>query len=215
MLSSHASEIENLSRSGYSRPMATLSLRCQCGAFRGVAHSLVASGANRFICHCGDCQAYAHYLGKAEVILDANGGTDLTPMTPSQIEITVGHETLSALRLTPKGMFRWYADCCNTPIGNTMGWPRVPFVGVVHSILDPKASGTKREEAVGPVRAAVRGKHALDIGFLVRVLWFVLQAFWAKKHQPSPFFHPGGKPRAKPKILAPAERENLRKICSP
>lgn len=206
--------------------MATMSLRCKCGAFRGVVHSLSPAQGNRCVCYCDDCQAYAHYLGQAETVLDANGGTDITPVTPSQIEITVGHETLSALRLSPKGLFRWYADCCNTPIANTVAWARMPFAGVVHAIMDPKASGTRREEALGPIRARVQGKFGkgplpagvsktAPLAFLLRTARFVWKGFWGRKHQPSPFFHPTGKPRVKPKVLTPSERENLRKLCGP
>jgi hypothetical protein len=39
-------------------------------------------------------------------------------------------ERIVGLRLTPNGLYRWYASCCKTPLGNTLG-PAIPFVGIV------------------------------------------------------------------------------------
>lgn len=189
---------------------STLSLRCKCGAFRGAAHGLSPATGLRGVCHCGDCQAYARFLGRPDV-LDAEGGTDIFPMRPSELEITLGHENLMCVRLSGKGMYRWYTDCCNTPIANSMAWPKIPFAGVVHSIMDCAASGTKRDEALGPIRARYQGKFGNPpTSFLWRVSRFLMKGFWNKSHQPSPFFHADGRPRARPKVLTPEEREALR-----
>lgn len=205
---------------------STLSLRCKCGAFRGAAHGLSPSTGMRSVCYCDDCQAYAHFLGRASDILDTSGGTDIFAVRPSQLEITLGHENLKCVRLTSNGMYRWYADCCNTPIANTMGWPRVPFAGVVHSILDYAASGAKRDEALGPIRARIQGKFGkpplpagthptVPYSMLLGTGIFLLKGFWAKQHQPSPFFHADGRLRARFHILTPSERKALRGLCGP
>lgn len=202
---------------------STLSLRCKCGAFRGAAHGLSPSTGLRSVCYCDDCQAYAHFLGRAPDILDASGGTDIFPVRPAQLEITVGHENLKCVRLTSNGMYRWYTDCCNTPIANSMVWPKVPFAGVVHSIMDYAASGTKRDEALGPIRAGVQGKfgkpplpagthRTAPLSFLLRIAGFLLRGFWERQHQPSPFFHADGRPRVRPHILTLPEREELRRL---
>jgi hypothetical protein len=203
-----------------------LSLRCKCGALRGAAHGLYPSSGLRVVCYCDDCQAYAHYLGRVEGILDASGGTDIFQMRPAHLEITLGHENLKCVRLTEKGLYRWYTDCCNTPIANSVGWAKLPFAGVVHSIMDYAASGTKRDAALGPIQARIQGKfgraplpegthQSAPLSLIFRTIGFLLKGFWNKQHQPSPFFHADGRPRAKPYVLTPAEREALRPLCGP
>lgn len=200
-----------------------LSLRCKCGAFRGAAHGIFPSTGLRSVCYCDDCQAYAHFLGRASDILDSAGGTDIFQMWPSRLEITLGHENLTCMRLSDKGMYRWHTDCCKTPIANTMAWPKMPFAGVVHSIMDYAASGTKRDEALGPIQLRLQGRFGkpplppgthpkVPLSFILKTSSFLLKGFWKKHHQPSPFFHADGRPRAKPRVLTLAEREELRKL---
>ena len=38
---------------------------------------------------------------------------------PKFMTMTQGADRLTFLRMTEKGPLRWYASCCNTPIGNT------------------------------------------------------------------------------------------------
>jgi hypothetical protein len=46
------------------------SLQCRCGTLKGrVCRSHVA---NRCVCYCRDCQAFAHFLGRADEILGCN-----------------------------------------------------------------------------------------------------------------------------------------------
>ena len=108
-------------------------LKCSCGAMRGFVHDISSQRGHRTVCMCNDCQAYAHYLGQAITVLDANGGTDVVPVAPANLEITQGIENLKCLRLTEKGMLRWYAGCCNTPIANSAAISKIPFAGLIHS----------------------------------------------------------------------------------
>lgn len=103
-----------------------VSLQCRCGSLQGQALVPAPSVKYRIVCLCDDCQAYAHFLGQAGKILDANGGTDISPFPPSHIQLTHGGENLRCMRLSPKGMDRWYAGCCNTPIGNTLQSKKTP-----------------------------------------------------------------------------------------
>lgn len=96
---------------------------------RGVALNVRPSSGNRLTCMCDTCQAYAHHLGQADKILDQYGGTDVFQMTPSQLSITEGIENLRCLRLEGRGVLRWYAGCCNTPVANTGHLPRCPLSG--------------------------------------------------------------------------------------
>src|SRR5262245_25612243 len=96
-----------------------LAIRCDCGAVRGVARGVSGERGNRVVCYCDDCQSFAHVLERSEDTLDAHGGTEIFQMSPAQLEFTAGADRLACLRLTPKGLLRWYASCCRTPIGNT------------------------------------------------------------------------------------------------
>jgi hypothetical protein len=208
-----------------SKTVDSARLKCSCGSLRGVADGLSTSGAKRIVCLCADCQAYAHFLGRAKDVLDENGGTDVFPVTPRHLKITSGIENLKCLRLTPKGLFRWYAGCCKTPIANTLS-PKMPFAGTVHSIMDHAADGMTREEALGPIDARVLGKSAIgkvppgtsnsaSVAVILRTIRFLLRARLKGEHTPSPFYDSSGAPKAKPYVLSEQEREGLRKFCGP
>src|SRR6478736_8944365 len=94
-----------------------LPLRCRCGRLRGIASDISPSGGLRFVCYCGDCQAFARFLDRADV-LDAAGGTDIFHMPPGRVKLTAGTDSLRCLRLSNK-VLRWYSECCRTPIANT------------------------------------------------------------------------------------------------
>jgi hypothetical protein len=51
-----------------------LKLACQCGYVRGVATEVAPNSGFRFICYCQDCQAFARFLERPDV-LDRAGGT--------------------------------------------------------------------------------------------------------------------------------------------
>jgi len=128
-------------------------LRCSCGRVRGLAKDVSAERGNRLVCMCNDCQAYAHWLGQADTLLDEYGGTDVYPLTPSQMTFTAGADQIRCLRLTPRGLLRWHTECCKTPVGNTLASARVPFVGVPLLCMDHLGDGWPRESILGPVRA--------------------------------------------------------------
>jgi hypothetical protein len=128
-----------------------VSLKCRCGSFRGVASDISSSTGSRIICYCDDCKAYAHYLGQSKEVLDSNGGTDVFPVTPCKLKITHGAENLKCLRLSDKGMFRWYAGCCKTPIANSMPTHKIPFAGVISTIMCHANDHITRDEALGPI----------------------------------------------------------------
>lgn len=199
-----------------------LPLRCTCGALRGVASGVSASRGNRLLCYCNDCQSFAHFLGRADEILDANGGSDIFQMSPARLVIREGADQLACMRLTPKGLLRWYARCCRTPIGNTLATPNVPFVGWIQLHSD---AGRGREEALGPVRARVNvgsargersrlgsgGRSTLPV--LLRFAGVVLAARLRSDHKASPFFDPRtGAPRAIPQILTAQELRDIERV---
>jgi hypothetical protein len=198
-----------------------LPLRCRCGAVRGVARDALPSKTNHCFCYCDDCQAFAHCLGRADDMLDAHGGTEITQMSSANIAFTAGADKIAAIRLTEKGLVRWYTSCCNTPIGNTMASGGVPFIGVVRAfIAAPQA-------ALGPIRgrgfakSAKGGRDAVpkdglpDVVMLARVFVKLLKWRLRGDHKRSALFDAAtGKPLVEPRVLGAAEREELRRRCA-
>lgn len=199
---------------------SSVSLRCRCGQLRGTAQGVSADTGNRLVCYCDDCQAYARYLG-SEGIVDRHGGTDVFQMTPSQMRLGAGAEHLCCVCLSQKGLMRWYAGCCRTPVANTLASPRVPFVGVVHTFMDHAADGRSRDEVLGTPIAFIHGRFAVGgapphvhasapPSLLVRSARLLLAAWVRGKARPSPFFDPrSGAPVVPPRVLTAAEREAL------
>ena len=190
-----------------------LAIRCFCGTVRGVLTGVSGKIGNRVICYCDDCQAFANYLSTDCEILDANGGTDIFQVSPAHLRFQQGKEQLACLRLTPKGTYRWYTNCCRTPIGNPLPTGKLPFVGLIHSCMDP--GGRSLDEILGPVRARVMARYAIgDLdgidaydGFPPASLAsFILHALhWRIRgdHIYSPFFDPvTGEPAAVPKVIS-------------
>ena len=193
--------------------MADIPLRCHCGRIRGVARAVSPSAGFRFVCYGTDCQAFARFLERPD-ILDAAGGTDIFQMPPCQVTFTAGSDALRCLRLSGK-VLRWYADCCRTPIASTATDPRFPVVALIHSIIDCAADGRSRDELLGPPLCRIYERSA--IGSLpsnaapppsLRV--FVCRAtkvvgWWmGGLARPNPFFDDRTKvPRSVPQVLSP------------
>jgi hypothetical protein len=192
------------------------SLQCRCGTVKGYLSHTTA--VNRCVCYCRDCQAFAHFLGKADEILDAQGGTDVVQTRPANLTFTHGQDALACMRLTPKGLLRWYAACCNTPIGNTVANYRMPFVGLVHSCLE--STGPSLDQSFGPVRARVNTKSAKGEvpsgsgGMMSAILPFialVARPLIDGSYKRTPFFSADtGAPIVTPKVISRGERERLK-----
>lgn len=190
-------------------------LRCRCGTLRGyVSHPEKVS---RGVCYCKDCQAFAHFLGKTDDILDEMGGTDVIATLPKYLSFTQGFKTLACMSLTDAGMLRWYASCCNTPIGNTPRDFKTSHVGLIHTCLeDPSRS---LESSFGPVRMRVNTKHAKGkpesmpistVASILRFMGSLIRARLDGSYKSTPFFTPDrGTPVVPPKVLTSAERERV------
>lgn len=194
-------------------------LRCRCGKLRGAVLDATPATGHRAVCYCDDCQTAAHALGAAES-LDARGGTEVFQVTPSQVRLTDGAEHLRCLRLGPKGLMRWYAGCCDTPLANTLATPRSPFAGINALAMD--LPGGARDEALGPVRMRVMGAFAVGgpppgvpgkIRFTEAgpVTGLILRSVLRGMHRPSPFFDARtGAPVVTPRVLTRDERNAAR-----
>ena len=192
-------------------------VRCECGSVEGVAHKMSAGHVNRVTCYCSWCQAFAEYLGKADSLLDEDGGSDLFQISPGQLEITKGKEFVACLRLSPKGPVRWYADCCKSHLANTFGSPSVPFMALPTAFLDQSTNNAKQADFLGPVRARVNSlvpeqNSSKFTMFLMLVRYSAMLLKWRLfgEHKNSPFFEPQtAEPIAEPILLPKDEVQKL------
>ena len=195
---------------------ADLPLRCRCGHVRGVASDLSPSVGFRFVCYCKDCQAFARFLDRADV-LDSSGGTDIFHMPHWRVKFTAGTDALRCLRISDK-VLRWYTECCRTPIANTPAGPGFPVIGMIHSFMDHQADIRSRDEALGPPLCSIYERSAVgplppnapgppSAGIFARRVLKLL-GWWVRGlGRPSPFFDDLTKaPCAVPRILTRSER---------
>lgn len=194
-------------------------LCCRCGKVRGVAINVSPSTGFRVVCYCKDCQAFARFLDRTDV-LDAAGGTDIFQMPPGRLKLTAGTDAVRSLRLRDNGIFRWYTDCCRTPIGNTAG-PRVPLIGLIHSFMDHETDGGSRDEVLGPPLCRIYDGSASgplpptapappSFRVLARRASKMFSWWLHGLARPSPFFDDRtGAPCSVPRVLTPSERAAL------
>ena len=194
--------------------MTDISLSCRCGKTQGVARNISPEAGTRVVCYCNDCQAFARHLGQEDMVLDPYGGTDIFQTAPAHLSITEGKDNLRCLKLTPKGPFRWYAGCCNTPIANT-GPAGLPFAGVISAFMEIAGD---EDQILGPVGWYLQGKYATKplppgrkiVGFppslILRLFWNIL--VWKLKGlgKPTPFFNDDGAPVAKPEMVTQSKK---------
>jgi hypothetical protein len=199
---------------------ASAELRCRCGEVRAVVTKPSPRTVNRVICYCDDCQAYAHQLGRAD-LLDSHGGSDIVQVAPASLTFVQGQDRIAAVRLSPKGLYRWYARCCNTPVGNTVS-PSIPFVGLVAQTF--ARDGQTPDQLFGRPVGAILGKFAssdvpkevqgVSFGLLLRALRMVLSWRLGGNVWPHPFFDRATRQPIYPvTVLTREQREALRPLC--
>ena len=172
---------------------------------------------NRVVCYCDDCQAFAHFL-KREDILDEHGGTDIVQVTQAQVKLPKAE--LRCMRLSEKGPFRWYTACCKTPAGNTLHKYWSPFAGIAAGLFVP-GEGRTLDDVLGPPVDWIWGRFAtgtppphvhpkVSLGGLGRVLKFVSKGAVRRQHKPSSYFDARThEPVSTPQVLTAAERAPL------
>jgi hypothetical protein len=164
------------------------------------------------VCYCHDCRAFVHWL-KRDDLLDAHGGTDLVQLARARLEIIEGSSEIRCMRLSSKGLHRWYADCCRTPLGNTI--PRIPYIGIVRSVFELPAAN--EISTFGPtsalnVRSAVGGPPPARPVLRGAAHVILLLAGWALRGlgHPTPLFDRENRPTVTPRVLTAEERQTLR-----
>lgn len=186
---------------------------------RGIASNVSPSSGFRFVCYCRDCQAFARFLDRTDV-LDPAGGTDIFQMPPARVKLTAGTDALRCLCLSGK-VLRWYSECCRTPIANTPARPGFPVIGMVHSFMDHAAEGRSRDEALGPPLCRIFERSAVgrpppnappppSVGLFTRRASRLL-GWWVRGlGRPTPFFDDRTRaPRAVPRALRESEHAAL------
>lgn len=192
-------------------------ISCSCGKVKGVAHNLSPSNSNHVLCSCKGCQSYAHYLGRTDDMLDAEGGSNIVQINPSSFEITEGLEHVACMSVTPKGPLRWFASCCNTPLGNGFREGGIPFLGVLPICIGHKGTSDEVVRLFGPPRGHVNPPTPNPVGarvknFFMLLRLFVMLMWWRLRGGKSykPFFDKDTmRPIVKPIKLSEEERAAL------
>jgi hypothetical protein len=186
-------------------------LQCRCGTIKGWVSD--ARSANHVVCYCRDCQAFARFLGQENETLDAQGGSEIVQILPKNVTFTQGADALACMRLTDKGMVRWYAGCCKTPIGNTLENYKISFIGLLHNCLETPERPL--QDSFGAIRTYAYPQGAIGdpkpkaAGMSTTIWWFVKTILKARvngDYQRTAFFR-DGKPIASPRVISSAERE--------
>ncbi|MBK9265104.1 MAG: hypothetical protein IPM54_35655 [Polyangiaceae bacterium] len=185
-------------------------LRCACGAVQGFVSEASPATINRAVCYCDDCQAFARFLGRYDIMND-RGGTDIVQVAPSRVRIVAGADKLRAMRLSQKGVFRAYTDCCKTPAGNSLYSPRTPFVGFATRFF--VLQGSELDAAVGASLGGIHGRLAIGgcppgvheraaLGLILRSVGWLLGNAFHGRHKPSPFWTASGEPTVAVHVLS-------------
>lgn len=185
-----------------------LAFGCTCGALAGqVAAEGVKSGTH-LVCHCVDCRTAHLSLGQPDPRPD---GIALFQTTPDMITITQGAEHLRLMQLSPNGLYRWYAGCCNTSLGNSLRKPTLPFFGlVVDRIAQPERIGRVRCQGFLPSEAGKGPRHKGAFYMATRFASRLIGTRLSGKWRSTPFFDvETGKPVISPVLIDPAERTRL------
>ena len=181
-----------------------LPLACACGTVCGRLAPPPPAGL-RCVCYCCDCRAYAERLSQP---LLPGGGSPIYQTVPSRVAIDSGRGRIAALRMTGRGVFRFYAACCGTPLANTAPADGLPILGLMEAWITDGGQGI--EAALGPVRFGVfrrsatepvLPRHAGMKRHLAAMLALALGGM-AGGHRTSPFFE-AGRPITEPEF-APA-----------
>jgi hypothetical protein len=136
------------------------------------------------------------------------------------VKLTAGADAVRCLQFSSR-VFRWYSECCRTPIANTAG-PRFPVIGLIHSFMSHDAGARDagaRDEMLGPPLCRIFEHSATgplppnappprSLG-LVAVRLPTLLGWWLRGlGRPNPFFDDHG-PISAPRIFTPSERTAL------
>jgi hypothetical protein len=196
--------------------MPRLNLACACGATSWVLDENFPRSGIRYICHCDDCQAFAHFLEQPDSILDSQGGTDVYQLAASRIHFSTGLDRLRCVQVTARPLLRWYCADCRTPIANTYHTAKLSFASMLLCAI-PLAL---RDQALGPPSGHAWTKfghgdlsHVKQTNIPAMIWRMASRIVYARltgNYRRNPFFDPDtGKPLSGPRCITPAERAEL------
>lgn len=174
-----------------------IAFACRCGTLSGVLKYANPDIGTHARCHCASCRRALDLYG---IPGTREEGVGIFQTTPDRLRIVTGADQLGLMQLSPKGLFRWYAKCCDTPMFNTQRSAKVPFVGIYTSRLADTGP-------LGPV--IVEGFMETDSGKsrhvgLSRMMWRfskrVMKARVSGRWRQTPFFDADGAPVATPEL---------------
>ena len=188
-------------------PDQGLIFSCSCGALTGRISERGARTGTHVVCFCHDCRAAQLYFGQPD---PAPGPVNVFQMSPEEITFLSGKDNLSCMRLSPKGMLRWYAKCCNAPLATTSPTPKIPFAGFdVNRLRAPESIGPVTTRGFVPRGNGKQSHEMLQYaawGLVKRVVPSRLVGRWKN----TPFFDVAtGTPCVTPTTLSKSERAAL------
>jgi hypothetical protein len=194
---------------GMSVYMAMVALSCMCKEVEAELRDATPGTTNHLVCYCRDCRAFLRFVGKSEW-LTPGGGVALVHVAAGTVSFKKGFERLEGIRLSDKGLFRYFTSCCKTPFGVTMseGMPLVAFstrtVESLAPFCPPSPCYGKSAEPGAPVGIPSLVTPAFGLK-MVRLL-----ATWklTGKGRPHPYFQNGAS-IPKVRVLTPEERKGL------
>lgn len=190
-----------------------MQLRCRCGAVRGEMDTRLAYA--RATCYCKDCRAFARFVG-APGVVDASGGVDIVATAPPSVRFTSGAGHIACMSLSPKGLLRWYAACCRTPLATTPRDPKLPYAGMMTACFDAapemvEAAVGRRDRIVlnaGSATAPVRTTPLAFVTGGLRIFAGILRTR-LRGDRGSPFFDANGRPLREPEVISREQRVEL------
>ncbi len=195
--------------------MSLLKLACECGAVAWRLEETAPRAGIRYVCHCDDCQAYAEFLGRADRVLDAQGGISAYQLPASRFWIDAGKAHLACVQVTRRPLLRWYCGRCRTPVAGTYHTSRLSFL----SLTLPRTGTREMDEVLGPSSGHVWTKYGWgDLSQAVQVnipamLWRmgsrIARARITGDYRNNPLFDAATRPIAEPRRLTRDERAEL------
>lgn len=189
------------------RSADSLRFACDCGTVIGHLSPRAVQTGTRLVCFCRDCRAASIHLGRPD---PAPNPVDVFQTSPEGVRFDAGQEALGVFRLGPRGLMRWYATCCGTPMFNTLPNPGIPFVSVLSDVMDsPDALGKFRGKGFMPAANGTythEGAAAMVWGLATRILASRLSGSW----KATPFHDiDTGQPVVVPTVLSKDQRAAL------
>lgn len=195
-----------------------LSFACECGAVSGTLLNVGPDQGDHVICHCTDCQDLTRYLGHADRVLDAHGGTALYQSRCARMRLASGRDRLACVHLTDKPTLRWYATCCNMPLFNSYANGKIPYIttqlaacdaATRAALLGPPRGHLFTQDGAGDTSALPR----MSMGQLMRRFFprMIRDILSGDRRRCELFDAQTLQPIASPRRLTAAERQALRR----